>query len=371
MHKVLLLTALLLVFHNSYCQSIYPFNMKDKESSILAFWYNCKCDSINWIKSKNTTYLNSTLQVYGPVLADSFIVNADVYIPGGNKVYSNKFMLKKDINDKNYELKIIKDYFRITVPVHFLNENPEKIIITISSQDEELEKLISCEYHKLYGYISAFKGHPLKSFILIKPDAFNTVCGVWSDSSGYYEIYFPERTYNCFYVNDGNYRVSTLEAWAWHMIIDEDQCLDYKIGTGEVYNLNVWSNNGGSNTYFISFRPMVLVHNNKSEEYEQLINNKKYNIINISPDLKIEDITVKINGGKTEIYSIQSFFETGNNNALPSYLIQVRRNYPRFGKQTIIVEYDKTIEIEGNKIYQNSMGYFQFYLNFEGLSKFN
>lgn len=371
MRKVFLLTVLLLVSYNCYSQSLFPFNMKDEESSILAFWYNCKYDSIKWIKSKDTTYLNSTLQVYGPVLADSFLVEAEVYISSGNKVYSNKFKVKKDINDKNYELKIIKDYFRITIPVHFLNENPEKIKITISSQGKEFEKWISCEYHKLYGYISDFKGHPLKSFILIKPDAFNTVCGVWSDSNGYYEIYLPERTYNCFYVNDGNYRVSTLEAWAWHMIVDEDQQLDYKIGTGEVYNLNIWSNNGGSNTYLISFRPMVLFHTNKSEEYEQLINNKKYNIINISPDLKIKDITVKINGKESEIYSVQKFFETGKNNALPSYLIQVRRNYPCFGKQTITVEYNKLVEINGEKIFQNSMGYFQFYLNFDGLSKYN
>ena len=98
MRKIFSLTVLLLVFNSCYSQSLFPFNMKDKESSILAFWYNCKYDSINWIKSKDTTYLNSTLQVYGPVLADSFIVEAEVYIPSDNKVYSNKFIVKKDIN---------------------------------------------------------------------------------------------------------------------------------------------------------------------------------------------------------------------------------------------------------------------------------
>ncbi len=365
MRKIFLLTVLLLVSNNCYSQSIFPFNIKDKESSVLAFWYNCKNNSMIETKIKDTIYVNSTLQVYGPVLSDSFLVEVEVYLPGNNKVYSNKFTVKKDINDKDYELKIIKDYFRITNPVHFLNENPEKIKIFISSQKENIEKWIICKYHKLYGNISDFKGNPLKSYILVKPDAFSNVCGVWTDSSGYYEIYLPERTYNCFYVNDGNYKFSTLEAWAWHMIIDEDQCLDYKIGTGEVYNLNVWVNNGGFGTYFISFRPMVLFHNNKIE-YEQLINNKKYKITNISPDLKTKDITVKINGKETGIYSMQRFFETGDNEAMPSYLIQVRRNYPRFGKQTIMVEYDKTIEIDGKKINQNSMGYFQFYLNFEG-----
>ena len=53
-----------------------------------------------------------------------------------------------------------------------------------------------------------------------------------------------------------------------------------------------------------------------------------------------------------------------------AYLIQVSQIYPSFGKQTIMVEYDKTIEIDGKTVYHNSMGYFQFYLNFEGMSKY-
>ena len=322
---------------------------------------------------KKTFYVNSTLQVYGPVLSDSFIVVVEVYLPGNNKVYTKIFTVKKDINTKDYELSIVNEYFRITTPVQFLDENPEKIKVVVSSKEGVIEKLIQCKYHKLYGNMTDFSGKSLKSFILIKPDDFNTVCGVWSDENGYYEIYLPERTYNSFYINDGIYKLSTLEAWAWHIIIDDDQRLDYKIGTGEVYNLNVWVNNGGGGgAYFISFRPMVLSHNNENEKYERLINNNKFNVTDISPDLEIKDITVKINGKDTEIYSLQSYFETSRKNyAMPSYLMQVRQPFSCFGKQTIMVEYDKTIEIDGKKINHNSMGYFQFYLNFEGLSKYN
>jgi hypothetical protein len=56
---------------------------------------------------------------------------------------------------------------------------------------------------------------------------------------------------------------------------------------------------------------------------------------------------------------------------MPAYLVQVRRLSPTFGKQTIRVEYDKTVEKDGKEMLQNSMGYFQFYVNFLGFSDFN
>ena len=215
-----------------------------------------------------------------------------------------------------------------------------------------------------------FNGKPLRSFILVKPDAFEEASSVWSDNEGYNEITLPERTYNCFYVNDGNYKSTTLEAWAWHMIVDNDQELDFKIGTGEVYNLNVWPNNGGFESLLLSFRPMVL--GDRSNINSKLtINDKEFNLINIAPELDIKDMKITINGKQAEIFSMQKYFETGNNMALPAYLIQVSRLASTFGKQTIRVEYDKSIELNGRKIIQNSMGYFQFNANYSGLSFFN
>lgn len=355
---------------NFYCNSqvYFPFKTEDKQSSILAYWYNCKADTAIEAAIQDTVYLHSSLQIYGPVLSDSFYVKAEVYLTNDNEGYSKSFLVKKDLQNIDYTIDMLENYFLLTVPVYQLKNNPEKIKITISSSGENLEKWINCKYHKLYGYIYDFKGNPLKSYILIKSEGFNDISGVWSDASGYYEIYLPERTYNCFYVNDGNYKLSTLEAWAWHMIIDEDQKLDFRIGTGEVYNLNAWSNNGGFGSFFISFRPMVLF---KDTSYIQEINNKEFKLLDISPDLDVKDITVTINGKQTEIYTLQKYFESGKDRAMPAYLIQVRRLPPCLGKQTIQVEYEKIIEKGGKKSFQNSMGYFQFYLNFYGFSDFN
>lgn len=254
--------------------------------------------------------------------------------------------------------------------VDLLNSDPDKIKVTIRIAEQQVEKWITCRYRKISGYMTDFNGNPLRSFLAVYPDAFEDASAVWSDNEGYYEISLPERTYNCFYVNDGKYKSTTLEAWAWHMIIDNDQEIDFKIGTGEVYNLNVWPNNGGYNSLLLSFRPMVL--GDRSNITSNItINDKAFNLINIAPKLDIGDMKVTINGEQTEIYSMQEYYETGKDNAMPAYLIQIRRLAPTFGKQTIRVEYDKTIELNGKKIFQNSMGYFQFNPNYSGLSAFN
>ncbi len=369
MKKVFSLFLMIFCF-NYYCKSqvYFPFKSGARQSSILAYWYNCKADTAIEAAVSDTTYMHSSLQIYGPVVSDSFYVKAEVYFNDGHEAYSNSFLVTKTMHNKNYNIDMVNNYFLLTAPVEQLNNNPGKINITISSSVESLEKMINCKYSKLCGHMYDFRGNPLKSYILIKSEGFNNISGVWSDNNGYYEIYLPERTYNCFYVNDGNYKLNTLEAWAWHIIIDEDQELDFKIGTGEVYNLNAWSNNGGFRNFYISFRPMVLF---KDSSYIQQINNKDYKFLDISPDLDIKDITVTINGTQTEIYTIQKYFETGKDRAMPAYLIQVNRLVPCFGKQTIRVEYDKFIEKDGKKVLQNSMGYYQFYVNFYGLSDFN
>ncbi|UCC40196.1 MAG: hypothetical protein JSV96_01700 [Candidatus Aminicenantes bacterium] len=101
-------------------------------------------------------------------------------------------------------------------------------------------------------------------------------------------------------------------------------------------------------------------------------NKQKGQIVNnLSPDLEVEDLKVKINSEEAEIISLQKYFETGGSDSgFKAYIIQVRRTRAGdfWGKQTITVEYDKIVEIDGKEVRATSMGCFQFYLNFKGLS---
>jgi len=367
---VYVIVLFLCIPEDIYCQVYFPFNEEEKKSTILAYWYNCKADTAIEAAVKDTIRFHSSLQVYGPVVSDSFYVRAEVYLCTDIKTYSDSFLVKGSMRNDNYRVDVINSFFQISAAVNELEANPENIRITLRDVDKQLARLIPCTYHKISGRITDFTGHPLKSFLLVKSEGFDNVSSVWSDAEGYYEISLPERTYNCFYVNDGNYRLSTLEAWAWHIIVDKDQRLDFKIGTGEVYNLYVWPNNGGAGTFFISFRPMVLFHNNKNGA-KTTLSEKEYKLTDISPELGIDDIIVKINNKPAEILTVQKIFETGTDWVMPSYIIQVRRIMPCFGKQSVMVEYNKTILKESKILPQTSMGYFQFYVNFYGLSDFN
>jgi hypothetical protein len=356
-------------FNSGYSQTGYPFRTSDNQA-ILAYWYNCRPDSAFEAGASYTAHIHSTFQIYGPVPADSFLVKAQVFISGDKMSYENEFHVTRDMKSTTFRTEIINNFFVLTIPVAQLKENPAKIRIIISSPGMKIERSVNCKYHRIYGDITDFRGKALKSYVLIRSDGFDDVSGVWSDQDGHYEIYLPERTYNCFYINDGNYRISTLEAWAWHMIVDQDQQLDFKIGTGEVYNLNAWASNGGSNSLLVSFRPMALWYRQSTDTIKEL-NNKVFKVIDIAPELDLNQITVTINGNKVEQYSIQKYFETGKEYCMPAYIIQVRRLAPTFGKQTIRLEYEKEIEKDGKKLFQNSMGYYQFYPNFYGFSDFN
>lgn len=113
---------------------------------------------------------------------------------------------------------------------------------------------------------------------------------------------------------------------------------------------------------------MVLTDNVVIEQIT--LNDKTFNVTKISPDLGKDDVMVTVNGKEVDFISFQKYYETGENYAMPAYLIQVPRDNYTVGKQTVKVEFNKS-PISGTSRSQNSMGYFQFYGNFMGCSVYN
>jgi HSP20 family molecular chaperone IbpA len=362
----------LLISTSVIAKTNYPFRDFDQNNDILAYWYNVPEDSVNLKMMGNKFKFHSSLQIYGKSPSDSFTVRAVAYLKSEEKVFDRTFKVDRKDSDKSYSIEFNNGFFKLVYPVEYHKQNPEKIILTIKSLGKERTKEIKCHYHKLSGKITDFEGNPLKGFVVINPDAFSFSIAIWSDSLGNYEIDLPERTYNNIAVDDESYGIKTAEGWGWHIIMDSAQNLDFKIGTGEVYNLNVWANNGGGNTYFISFRPMSLhLFKNMNKTSTISIDDRTYNLVDVDPNLKTQDISVKINGKETKIILLQKYYETMNENAMMAYLLQVSRDgHDRIGKQTILVEYENEMEVDGRKVLNNSIGYFQFHLNYSGLSKY-
>lgn len=353
-------------------QTPYPFDSTKENDDLLAYWYNIPKDSMNLKMMNQTFHFYSTIEVYGKSNQDSFTLKIEVYQEDDNKVFEEEFFIKNKKADKDCQLSFNNDFFKLVYPVEYAEKNPDKIILTISDSNGQRSKEIQCRYNKLHGRIYDFDGNPFKAFVTIRSNDFNFNTSIWSDSLGYYEIELPERTYNDIAVVDEDYGIKVAEAWAWHIIMDTDQKMDFKIGTGEVYNLNVWSNNGGGNAYFVSFRPMSIhLFKNAENTQEITVTGKKFNFNNLTPYLKIENLKVIVNGKECNIISMQEYFETADGFASKAYLLQIdKKGISKTGKQNLMLEFDAREKIDGKELKHNAVGYFQFYANFTGLSKY-
>lgn len=383
MKKVIFLLTIITLFYSAFslAQTKYPFNESTNNKGIQAYWYNVPQDSVNMKIFNQNFQFQSSLQIYGKTPGDSFQIHTEVFLKSGKKVYVGNFEVIKGQKQKSFSVQYNGDFFFLECPVEYLVENPDRIVVTVKSADDEITQEIKCRYQRLFGHVSDYDGNPFEGIVSLGPEAFLSGTSIRCDSAGNYDIEVPERTYNSVICFAGSYGISTLEVWAWHIVMDSEQRLDFTVGTGEVYNLNVWPNNGGPNTYFISFRPMVLPcnQNNNIQEllanipkYPVTINNNEFQGEGESFDLEPEDIKVWINDKEVEIISLQKYFETGKDTAKSSYVVQISRNgLSRTGKQTVKLEFETEIEKNGEKVRRNSMGYYQFNLNFSGLSYYN
>lgn len=255
-----------------------------------------------------------------------------------------------------------------------LPELPASINVTYKDSEREYTETVACHYSTLHGRITDFSGNEFQAPLLLHRIAFDgkhSYMGTWSNSNGEYSITVPNGTYNAFYIDDKSYGKTTLECWGWHMIVDKNEQLDFKIGNGEVYSLHAWPSNGGYSTLFIYFRPMILP-SLKNKNYKINLDDE-FSILDISPDLRTADLSISINGIHSEIISVQRIFETGYSNcekkAMPAYIVQIKRsNHSTIGKQTLVVEYDtqKSKLADDNIILAQSQGYLQFYYHSGG-----
>jgi hypothetical protein len=351
-------------------QAPYPFSISgiEKDQDIMAYWYNVPSEkNVNKGKMGSTDF-QSSLHVYGKIPGESFKVSVQVFLKNNKKVFENAFDLNR--SEESEVATYNGDYFRLRHRVEYLPDNPQRIVVTIESANSKRSKDIMCRYHKISGKVTDFNGNPLKAFIGICPDAFIEFIGKYSDSEGNYEVELPERTYNALIASTERYGVSQTESWAWHVINDSDQTLNFAIGNDEVYNLNVWTSNGGDLTYFLSFRPMVLEWVFSQGTNPIRIGQKELSLITNTPELEASDIKVTVNEKELPIISVQKFYETGYSKyAFAHYIVQAdHRGVISNKKLNILLEFRKDMEWQGKKVTCFGMGQLQVFPNFNGLS---
>lgn len=279
----------------------------------------------------------------------------------GKQLYNGEFTIKNGNEEyEKYEVRCTDS----TVTLKALAENvtglPDKINVKIEIGGKSYAETVKCEYARLYGKITDFDGDPFPALVEMQMVGFDKgiSIGVWSDKNGEYSAVVPKGCYNSFWIDDESYGKTSLESWCWHMLIDGDEELNFKIGNGEVYSLSVWCNNGGGQTLFFWFRPMIL---GKKSEYNVEINGQSRTVTDISPELKTEDITVTLNGRELKVISLQKIYETSENSVMPAYIIQTERPSGAVGKQTAVVEYNTAKRSAELGYTAQSQGRVQFY----------
>jgi len=353
-------------------QGAYPFKPNPDNLDLLAYWYPVPADSVVMQHSGKTWEFSSMLHVYGAAPEGPFEVTVEA-----RRDKTLLFRRTYNIVDKkpaggDFTYSEANGYFRIEAKTDYRPERPTEIAVAVSGGKTRRARTVPCQYRTIKGTIRDINDKPFRAFLSVGPDQFSSPVTVWSDSQGRFSIDLPERTYNTFYADDQTYRVSTLEMWGWHMIVDRDETFDFTVGNGEVYNLHAWANNGGYGTYFVYFRPMVLPLLEQPLG-KTVLNGQEFRVIDITPRLKPDEVTVRINGAKADLVSLQEVYETGTLNnapsAMPAYLVQVRRgNLPPNGKITLSVEYDTKVTVNDRPVRVRSVGYTQFYNLFSGLS---
>ncbi|MBQ8548390.1 MAG: carboxypeptidase regulatory-like domain-containing protein [Lachnospiraceae bacterium] len=238
---------------------------------------------------------------------------------------------------------------------------PDMLRVTyeVAGKTETFET--ECKYYTFSGQISDFDGNPFPAVVMLYRYGFDEppfIMGTWSDRDGKYSFRVPAGSYNVMYADDNTYGISSLECWGWNIIADRDETIDLKIGNGEVYSLNVSANNGGMRTLFLTFRPMIYF---KKEEYNAVVGEETIYVSDFAPEIAKEDVTVYVNGRKTDVLSLQKIYEASLEGwFVPMYMVQIPRELYAdcLDKQTIVLEYDTKDRGNGRAC---SRGFTQFY----------
>lgn len=345
---------------------------------IETFVYNLASAGQTYTNFRGTEEFFSSVHVHAVAVALPATITVLVKSANDVALLERKFELTEKLPpESNFSFTLREGILHLQSRIETLPEQPHVVITSITDPTGIRTATKLCRYHRLHGRITDFAGRPFRAALCMHAYGFSDAgIGGWSDEAGNYSLILPERAYNSIFIDDETYGIKTLEAWAWNIVLDADQQLDFKVGTAEVYGLNVWPNNGGFPTYFLTFRPMMLRGDrplpiDKADALGQptydivpeTLNGRTFKVVKMAPDLKPGDLTITVNGVQAEIVSVQHYLETGADGAaMDAYLVQIaRQGLPQAGKQTVVVEYSAACEIDGHAFTACSQGTFQFY----------
>ena len=161
---------------------------------------------------------------------------------------------------------------------------------------------------KLFGYARSKDSQPISGAVIeIKDTDFQTLYRTESDEQGFYQINAANAVYP-FVAAVKDYGVRYLEYWCQNLDLNQDQRLDVKFDTLEIYGLHPFWIKGGLNALMVYFRPMSLDKFQKGEW-------------DIAPE--VDHIQVTLDGKTAEILVRNQVRESIGEQELTAYLLHV------------------------------------------------
>jgi len=214
--------------------------------------------------------------------------------------------------------------------------------------------LFSQECVRIYGQVTDFKGIPIDSVsIRLKNKAFTNLYETLSDKEGKFSMVVEKGNYYCLYaIKLSDYKKTKLEYWAWNVPAYKDLEINPQYNNMEIYGINAFEMQvTPQESYRIYFRPMSLIKGGNSPINEG-------DTVNMSPEtISTEELSVKVNGIKAKIVTINKVTEYARGIYLFGYEIQIikptqtpsalkeNERIPGFDKITIVLDSKETAEI--------------------------
>lgn len=204
------------------------------------------------------------------------------------------------------------------------------------------------------GRVTDFTGHPIDSVtIRLKDKTFKNIYETLTDKNGNYSIEVKKGIYYCLYaIKLSEYRVNRLEYWTWNVPVFKDLVINPQYDRMEIYGINVFEPQvTPQETYMLYFRPMSLLKTLQiasmqkvdSKDFQKAKQTEKFiegsdKLINMSPEkITPEELTIEVNGVKSEILEINKITEYARGVLMYGYIVQILK--PK-GDESLYSEYD-------------------------------
>ncbi|MCX6561285.1 MAG: hypothetical protein NTZ26_12325 [Candidatus Aminicenantes bacterium] len=190
-------------------------------------------------------------------------------------------------------------------------------------------------WSRFHGRVRYVDGGWRSTYLEFHPNGFRSVGSFYVPAAedGTFDALLPARVYSVLNVNGAGYSIDAMERWAWDYDLTRDREDDFAIGRTELYAIRAFDLNAPVATVFIMFRPSALSRvlrydadgdgRVSAKEMAAAMEAMKNSPTVIAPELKAEDIEVRLDGRPEKIVRFDMIPEYDGGLWQAQYILQI------------------------------------------------